>query len=221
VRVERIVDLSIVMDGDTQTYPGDPTPAIRPATTIEADGFNVLSIAIGSHTGTHVDAPYHFLADGARLDHLGLGLFAGPSTIVDVSGHGPRQPITWDDVAPYSEWLGPEVILALRTAWSDHHLGTDRYFDHPYLGEDACDRILELGVRTLAIDALNPDQTVLEGGAGFPVHRRWLGAGGVIAENLTNLGAVDFDDAVVCLFPIRVGGNADGAPCRAIALRLV
>ena len=220
MRLSRIVDLSIVVDADTQTYPGDPKPAIRQVTTIEANGFNVLALSIGSHTGTHVDAPHHIIRGGTPLEDVDLSLLAGSGAIVDLTGHRPREPITWDDLAPHADRLGPGVILALRTAWSDRHLGTDRYFDHPYLGEDACDRILELGVRTLAIDALNPDQTVLEGEAGFPVHRRWLGAGGVIAENLTNLAAVDFEDPLLCLFPIRLGDAADGAPCRAVALQL-
>jgi kynurenine formamidase len=220
VRVVRIVDLSIVVDGDTQTYPGDPRPTIRQASTIEASGFNVLSLSIGSHTGTHVDAPFHILDSGARLEDVDLRLLAGPAVIADLTGHGSRQPILWDDLAPHADRLGPGVILALRTAWSDRYLGSDRYFDHPYLDVDACARLLDLGVRTLAVDCLNPDETIVDGEAGFPVHHLWLEAGGVIAENLTNLGAVDFEDPLLCLFPVRLGGDADGAPCRAVALQL-
>jgi len=220
VRLSRIVDLSIVLDGGTQIYPGDPRPVIRQATTIETSGFNVLALSIGSHTGTHVDAPHHVVPGGARMEEVDLGLLAGPGVILDVTGHGIREPITWDDLAPHADRLGPGAILALHTAWSDRHFGTDRYFDHPYLDVDACARILDRGVRTLAVDTLNPDQTIVEGEAGFPVHRLWLEAGGVIAENLTNLGSVDFDEPLFCLFPIRLGAAADGAPCRAVALQL-
>jgi kynurenine formamidase len=220
MRVRRIVDLSIVVDDDTQTFPGDPRPQLRPATTIEADGFNVLSLAIGSHTGTHVDAPVHMLPEGAPLEQLRLGLFGGPGVVADVRNHAARQPITWPDLAGVADRLVPDTILLLRTAWSDRHLGTDAYYDHPNLDPDACARVLARGVRTIGIDALNPDPTVLDGEAAFPVHELVFAAGGVICENLTNLGAIENDEPIVCLFPIRLGARADGAPCRAVALEL-
>lgn len=219
VRVHRIVDLSLLLDADTQIYPGDPRTEIRSATTVEADGYNVLHLSFGSHVGTHVDAPYHFLAEGARLEDLGLSPFCGRAVIADVTGHARRQPITWRDLAPAAEHLDESgVILVLHTGWSERYHESDAYVDHPYLDPSACERILDAGVRTLAIDALNPDPTTPD--ASFPVHRLWLGAGGVIAENLTNLSAVQAPDPLVCLFPIRLGGDADGAPCRAVALEL-
>ena len=221
VHVRRIVDLSIVLDPDTQVYPGDPKPAFRPAATIEADGANVLALELGSHSGTHVDAPYHFIADGPRLEDCDPGLFIGPVVIADVRHRDNREPITWEDLAPCADRLGPGVILALQTAWSDRYYRTERYYRHPFLDPEACSRILDLGVRTLAIDALNPDPTEpARSKPEFPVHRLFLSAGGVIAENLTNLSAVDFPDPLLCLFPIRLGVNADGAPCRAVALQL-
>ncbi len=218
MRIQRIVDLSVILDASTHIYPGDPLTELRPATRIETEGFNVLSISLGSHAGTHVDAPYHFLGNGARLDELDLDLFIGPGVIADVTDHEPRQPIVWDDLLPVADRLRPGAILALRTGWSEGHRGDDRYLEHPFLDPEACLRVLELGVRTVAIDALNPDPSVLEGQPTFPVHHLVLGAGGVIAENLTNLSAVRTPDPLVCLFPIRLGGDADGAPCRAIAL---
>jgi len=213
------VDLSIPVGPDTQVYPNDPTPAFRSAFTIETDGVNVLALELGSHTGTHVDAPYHLVATGARLEDLDLDLFAGAAVIADVTGHRDREAIGWDAVAPYAERLGPGTIFVLRTGWSDLHYGTQRYFDHPYLHRDACERILGLGVRTLAIDAINPDETIVDDREPrWDVHHLVLGAGGVIAENLTNLSAVDFEDPLVCLFPLRLAGAADGGPCRAVAL---
>jgi kynurenine formamidase len=220
MRLERIVDLSIVLDRDTQIFPGDPKPRFEVATRIEHEGFNLLGLQIGSQSGTHVDAPFHFIPEGPTLERSDLGLFAGPGVIVDVSDHGERQPITRDDLRPYEDRLGSGVIVALRTGWSDRYLGTDRYYDHPFLTPDACSWLLELSVRTVAIDALNVDQTVLQGQADFSAHHVFLGAGGIFAENLTNLGAVDFDDPVISLLPIRLGGDADGAPCRAAALKL-
>lgn len=221
MRVERIVDLSVILDEGTQVFPGDSRPELSVATRIEREGYNVLSLRLGSQSGTHVDAPYHFIEGGPRLEECDLGLFVGPGLLVDLRGHRDRQPITWRDIAPCEETIRPGIMMVLQTGWSDRYLGTDRYYDHPFLDADACARLVERGVRTLGIDAPNVDETAAEGAEPrFPCHLRFLGAGGVFAENLTNLGAVDFADPLVCLLPIRLGGNADGAPCRAIALKV-
>lgn len=80
-QVRRIVDLSHPISADTQVYPGDPVPQLSAATTIDRDGYNVLHVSMGSQTGTHVDAPYHFLADGARIDAMELSMFLGPAVV--------------------------------------------------------------------------------------------------------------------------------------------
>jgi kynurenine formamidase len=216
----RVVDLSIPVGPETQIYPGDPVPAVERAMTIERDGANVLALHLGSHTGTHVDAPFHFEADGDRLEDVGLDRFIGRAVIADVTGHGDREPIGWGALSAYADRMAPGTILVLRTGWSEFY-GTERYYDHPFLTAAACERVLERGVRTLAIDALNPDETVTDGTEErWDVHHLVLGAGGVIAENLTNLSAIDFEGPLLCLFPLRLAGDADGAPCRAIALDL-
>ena len=219
MRVVRTVDLSVPLAEDTPVYPGDPVPRIRPASTIAGQGFNLLSVSMGSQTGTHVDAPYHFQEDGSRVDELDLSLFVGPGVVVDARGHQAREPIGWEVVAPYADRLGPGVVLLLHTGWSRYY-GTDRYYDHPYLDAGACERLLGLGVRTFLLDAVNIDETPDDAhpGAGFPVHHLIAEAGGVIGENLRNLEAIDFDPFVSCL-PLRLRG-ADGAPVRAVALEL-
>lgn len=214
----RIVDLSHPVDGDTPVYPGDPVPAFTPATTLAEDGYNVLHVQMGSQTGTHLDAPYHFLEDGARVEDLDLALLCGPAVIADVRGKAPRQAIAWSDLAPVADSLGPGRLLVLHTGWSEHW-GTDRYAAHPFLDGDAAARIVDLGVRTVAIDAMSLDETtdVPEHPSGFAAHYAVLGAGGAIAENLNNLAAVDFPDPVVSLLPVLLRG-ADGAPVRAVAM---
>ena len=63
-----IIDLSHPLRTGTPVYPGDPEVVVSPAATAAADGYNVLHVTMGSQSGTHVDAPFHFLADGARID---------------------------------------------------------------------------------------------------------------------------------------------------------
>jgi kynurenine formamidase len=215
--VRGIFDLSHPLDDDTPVYPGDPVARFEPATTIAEHGYNVLHVRMGSQTGTHVDAPFHFLEDGARIDQLPLELFLGPAVVADVRGKAPHAAITWADLAPVASRLAPGRMLLLHTGW-DEHWGTDRYFDHPFLDGDAAGRVVAAGVRTIGLDALSLDETVLGGepAGGFAAHVAVLGAGGVIVENLTNLAAVRSPDPVVSVLPLRLAG-ADGAPVRAVA----
>lgn len=219
MHVRRIVDLSVPLSESTQVYPGDPVPRIEPAATIEADGFNLLSLRLGSQTGTHVDAPYHFRADGARIDEMDLSLFAGEGVVIDVTGLAPRARITWEAIAPAAGRLGPGVIALLHTGWPARY-GTPAYFDHPFLDADACRRLLDLGVRTFLLDFPNIDETpdAAHPGEGFPAHRLIAAAGGVIGENLRGFELIGFTPFVSCL-PLCLAG-ADGAPVRAVAMDL-
>lgn len=218
--VRRIVDLSHPVDDNTPVYPGDPVARFSPAATVAEDGYNVLHVRMGSQTGTHVDAPYHFLEEGARIDELPLELFLGPAVVVDVRGKPPHGRIEWSDLEPYADRLVPGRMLVLHTGW-DEHWGTDAYFDHPFLAGDAAARVVAAGVRTVALDALSLDETVVDGAPqdGFAAHFAVLGAGGVIVENLRNLAAIGMSEPVVSVLPLRFVG-ADGAPVRAVAFEL-
>ncbi|MCW2945239.1 MAG: putative cyclase [Actinoallomurus sp.] len=217
--LRRIVDLSVPLSEATQVYPGDPAPRIRAAARIESDGFNLLSLHIGSQTGTHVDAPYHFQEQGLRIDELDLSLFVGEGLVIDVTGHAPRARITWESIAPAAARLRPGALAMLHTGWSSRY-GDDAYFDHPFLDAHACRRLLDLGVRTFLVDAPNIDETPdgRHPGDGFPVHHLIAEAGGVIGENLRNFEEIDFEPFVSCL-PLRLTGG-DGAPARAVAIHL-
>ena len=221
MRVGRVADLSHRVDENTQTFPGDPVPCFEPAATIERTGMNVLSLYLGSHSGTHVDAPYHFVENGARIDEMDPELFVGPAVFMDVRGKEPRGRITVDDLQPYEGSLSGGTIAVVWTGW-DEHYGTPEYYDHPFLDRRAAQLLLDSGVRTVAIDVLSVDETVLEGAhpEGYPVHELLCGAGCVIAENLTGIGAVDFPNPLLSLLPVKLGGS-DGAPVRAVAMEVL
>ena len=214
------MDLSVPVGARTVVYPGDPRPELTVHSTIERDGFNLLHVSMGSQTGTHVDAPFHFDAGTPRIDEVPLESFVGPAVVVDASAAGPRGRITWDHVGPVASRLGPGTIVLLRTDWSTRY-GRPEYFAHPFLDQDACRRMLDLGVRTFCIDAINIDETPDDDhpGEGFPVHHLIAQAGGVIGENFRNLGDVDWPDPLVSCLPIALEG-ADGAPVRAVAMQL-
>ncbi len=220
MRVIRCIDLSVPLDEDTTVYPGDPEPSTAPHSTIESEGFNLLEVHLGSQSGTHVDAPYHFEEEAERIDQVPLSMFAGEGVVVDATGLGERGRIGWGHLAPYEDRFGPGAIVLLRTGW-DAYYEAETYFSHPFLDADACARLLGLGVRTFCIDAINLDETPDDDhpGEGFPVHHQIARLGGVIGENFRGLHRVDWERPLVVCFPLRLTG-ADGAPCRAVALEL-
>lgn len=219
MRVLRVIDLSVPVDAGTVVYPGDPSPRFEVHSTIERDGFNLLDVHIGSQSGTHVDAPYHFEPDGLRLDELAIDRFVGPGVVVEATGLRAREAIGWEHVEPVADRLAPGAVVLLRTGWSQHY-GSPTYFEHPFLGAEACERMLALGVRTFCIDAINIDETPDEThpGVGFPAHHLISRAGGVIGENFRLDDLPDGDFLVACA-PIRLTG-ADGGPVRAVAVEL-
>jgi kynurenine formamidase len=215
MHVLRVVDLSVPLDDRTPVWPGDPPVRLTPAATVARDGYNLLGVSMGSQSGTHCDAPLHFVPDAAPIDALDLRLFAGPGVIVDVRGRPARHPIATVDVAPYLDRVGPGTIVVLHTGWPAHAA------DHPCLTADACRALLDRGVRTIGLDTPNIDETPDDAhpGAGWPCHYMIAEVGGVIVENLTNLAAVDFPDPFLSVLPLRLTG-ADGAPVRAVAMQL-
>jgi kynurenine formamidase len=217
-----LLDLSHKLNGDIQVYPGDVTFSCNPIATVPKDGYSVHALSLGSHTGTHIDAPSHFFADGQTIDQIPLSSLMGPLVKIDLTAIGlkDRQAITWEDHISLSSTaaeIRKGVILLIQTGWSAHW-GTPKYYHHPFLSRDAAQRILDKGVKVLGVDTLNPDETPLEGiggEQGFGTHEVILGAGGVIAENLTNLGEIG-DRDMIAFIPLNLEGS-DGSPVRAFA----
>lgn len=206
----RVVDLSHPLDDRTPTYPGDPAVRLSPARSLERDGYRVQHVHLGSHSGTHVDAPAHVVEDGVGVDALPLQLLVGPAVVVDLRDLGPREPVGWERLASYAR---PGRMLVLHTGW-DQFWGSVRYEDHPYLDAEAAWELVTAGVRTVGIDALSIDET---SGEALPAHEALLSVGGVVVENLTNLAALDHPEPVLSVLPLPLRG-ADGSPVRAVAL---
>ncbi|GAB4073705.1 cyclase family protein [Barrientosiimonas marina] len=211
---KQIIDLTIGLNNETPVYPGDPKPDIYPAATLENDGCSVHHINIASHTGTHVDAPLHFFENGSRIDQLDLNAFMGRGLIIPVPNKGEQEPITLADTEAFIEQARPGDIALFYTGWAQY-AGTDTYERHPYISAAVARALMDQGVRTIGIDALNPDKT---GGEDFSAHEEILGRDGVIIENLTNLGAIDFPDPLISVLPLKLSGG-DGSPVRAVAMQ--
>ena len=212
IDIGSLIDLSHRLNSNA----GDPVFTCRPFASIETDGYSVQAISMGSHTGTHVDAPSHFLTEGKTIDQISLSTFVGNGLVIDLPSKGPRQKIVWDDLAAYAGQMKERVMLY--TGWFKHWC---TYYEHPFLDRDAAERIIAHGIRVLGVDTLNPDETCLDGtmgDGGFGVHEVILGAEGIVAENLTNLNALIGQDVMVSLIPLNLDGS-DGSPIRAFAWR--
>ena len=210
----RLVDLSLPLTETVPIYPGDPEPHIFTATTVADDGYNLSQVQIGTQTGTHIDAPFHFRDDGATVDHMPLELTMGPGVVVPVRGKMAGESITLADLEPHRERLEPGRIVLFATEWYQH-AGAELFFAHPYLEAAVGEAVLEAGVRTIAIDTLNADLT---GGEEFPIHDMFADAGGFIAENLAGTAALTPGvEPLLFLLPLNLVG-CDGSPVRAAAL---
>lgn len=172
-------------------------------------------------TPVHTSTPSHFFTHGKSIDQILLAPLSGPFVLIDLShlNLSDRQTITLADIADSAEAerISDGIILVIRTGWSKHW-GTPRYYEHPFLQRDVAHKILEKGVHVLAVDTLSPDETPYEGrggDAGFGVHEAILGAGAVIAKNLTNLEVLSGLNTIA-IVPLNLK-SCDGSPARVVA----
>lgn len=214
MNIKKLIDLSMPLTSQTPVYPGDPKPHLEPIATFSADGYHVSRLVLGSHSGTHVDAPFHFCEHGWRLDDVPLTYFLGRGVVIDATGKTEGEAVTMTDAAVYMPKLSPGTIVLFHTGWSSY-VGTERYFRHPYVAPDVIEAMLERGVRTFFIDALNIDPP---DGSSFRAHELILGANGVIGENFANFDQIDFDDPYIIALPLSLPG-CDGSPVRAVAVQ--
>src|SRR5215813_8522286 len=113
-------DLTHLIYPDMQTYPGDPQPEFQPLFTLGKDKVNITRLIMGSHTGTHVDAPRHFISTGTGVDKVPLENFIGEAVILDMSKKSIGEGITNIDLDTYSKIVKTGDIILLYTGASDH-----------------------------------------------------------------------------------------------------
>ena len=179
-------DLSHSIQSGMQTYPSDPPVTVDPHATLEADGYRVTALELGSHAGTHVDAPSHTEPDGDDLGAFPPETFRFEAVRVDVRGRDPREPV---GVAALPDPTDDD-LLVVRTGWDDHW-GTDAYLDHPYLTPGAArwcaDHDYHVAVDALSVDPTPTPRASESEPEGVPAHHALLGSGHLVFENLTGL----------------------------------
>ena len=214
-KIEKIVDLSHPLTANTPVYPGDPVPGFSVATTVENEGYNLFNVLLGSQSGSHVDAPYHFSNRGATIDQMDLGYFIGTGLIIDVRYKGSNEEISLEEIKQHEQHIETAQMVLFNTNWYKK-AGTAEFFEHPYLSRAGGEYLLSKGIMTVGIDTINLDRT---GGTEFPIHDMYSQAGGIIVENLAGLDQVDFENPLIICLPLKLIG-CDGSPIRAVAVKL-
>jgi arylformamidase len=205
----RVIDISVPNRPGMHAYPGDPVLRVESARDIRrGDVCNLSLLTLGSHTGTHVDAPYHFLADGPRLGDVPLDRMVGEALVADLRGRA-----AIDAAALAAVPLRAGDILLCRTDNSERWASPEFRRDFTYLTEDAADWLVAHGARAVGMDYLSIERF---GSESFPVHHRLLGAGVFVIEGL-DLGAVEPGRYTLVCLPLKFP-DLDGAPARAVLL---
>jgi arylformamidase len=208
----RIYDVSVALNSATPTYPGDPGIEIKKWKTLaNGDSSNVSLIDFGLHSGTHVDAPAHFIEGAATVDALPLEHLLGKAEVVEVDDH-----VTSIDEPTVREKCSTgvqRILFKTRNSafWDKPEAGFRE--DFAYLEPEAARWLVEQGVKLVGIDYLSIEKYH---STTFETHRTLLSNGVVILEGLDLRAVAAGSYELICL-PLKVvGGSGDGAPARVV-----
>ena len=210
---KRIYDISVTVRTGGLTYPGNPPTSITSQQAIaQGAGANVSRIDMGSHTGTHVDAPKHFFDDGAGVDSLPLDVLIGTARLFAFS----------DSVTSIgeAELRGQNLTGVTRALFKTRNSAwlasgsTEFHNDYTYVAPDGAAYLASLGVLLVGVDYLSVEQ--FHSGH-HRTHRTLLERGIVIVEGL-QLSEPPAGDYELCCLPVKFAG-LDGAPARAVLVQ--
>ena len=178
----------------------------------KGDGFTLSAYSMGAHSGTHIDAPMHFIRDGAPIDRVPLEPLIGPARVIDIPDG--VQAIDAAELGRH-DWKGaPRVLFRTRSSLRKWMSSSTFHRDFAYVAPDAAQLLADAGVRLVGVDYISAEQF----GAAAPMtHRILLGKGIPIVEGLS-LERVSAGDYDLIVLPIKVAGH-EGAPARAILRR--
>ncbi|WP_290776219.1 cyclase family protein [Anaerofustis sp.] len=212
----QLIDLTREIADNMQIYPKDPNVYIKNYYNHKKDGCKVDEIHISSHSGTHLDVPYHILENGKDINDYPINKFIGKGIVVDVSGKSNNEIIYIDDLASYEKNILNSDFVIFKTGY-DKFFNSEKYTHHPYLSKEIITFLKDIGISIFGIDTLSPDSTYM---GNNDAHKTLLSNDILIVENLTNLDALNCNVFYNFYFiPMKIK-NGDGAPVRAFAKKL-
>jgi arylformamidase len=205
------IDVSVPLRSGMVHWPDNPPVRIERMLDMDrGDVANVSTINFGSHTGTHMDAPVHFVRGGEGIDRMPPGATMGRARVVEI-----QDPVSIKPDELYAREIGRGERVLFKTRNSARHWwDTDFMEDFVYVSQEAARDLADCGVMTVGVDYISVGGYYEDGPE---THQALLGAGVWIIEGL-DLSAVDPGEYELICLPIKVEGG-DGAPARAILRR--
>jgi arylformamidase len=207
----RIYDVSVPLSESTPTYPSDPGIEITPWSKLPESHANVSLLHFGAHSGTHVDAPAHFIEGGSKVEFLSLDSLIGPAEVVEVPAT--ITVINQEFVATLPLQNTQRILFKTRNSAFWNNPGEGFRSDYTYLDSGAAKLLVEAGIKLVGIDYLSVEQFQSEK---FETHLILLSHGVTILEGLDLREITPGSYELICL-PLKIaGGSGDGAPARAV-----
>jgi arylformamidase len=219
----KIIDLSLDLHEGMMTFPTNCHPVVEISILGRhgIEGRETRKLVLGTHTGTHTDAPLHFIPNGKGIDEVPLDVLVGEAAVVNFAPATANQEIGVPALKNALKSSGETVParLILRTDWSDHFGQMSYYNSYPHFSEDAARWLVDGGCRLIAMDTPSPDNPAHSRASGkdSPNHRVLLGAEVVLVEYLCNLRSLSKPVVELVVLPLKVKG-ADGSPTRCVAI---
>ena len=222
----QVVDLTHTFDEGFPTFDGQPGLRKEWAVRIEESGYQLWTLTIQEHSGTHVDAPFHFSADGASVDQLPVQQMVAPLCVLDIAEKAAQNPNATVEPEDIEAWVSANgeipagACVAMRSGWAAK-VGTPEFrtnaegaFAFPGFSKAATDMLAGLNVASIGVDTLSLDPG---NSADFAVHNSWLPSGRFGIENLAGLDGLPATGATVFVgAPKHAGGT--GGPARILAM---
>jgi kynurenine formamidase len=190
---------------------------IEPLNCAATHGYNTTTLHLYSHSGTHMDAPLHFLDGDSTIDQIPLHRCCGPAVVADLSGIAPRELITVAHLGPLADRIRPQDALLLRTDWFKFVDDPAMYRDGlPRIGRELAQWCIDRDIRLIGVEPpsvadVNSLRELTE------IHQLILRHDIIIVEGLANLDQLTDERVLFCATPLKVE-HGDGSPCRAFAI---
>jgi len=211
----KIIDLTLTVSDEIPTFPGSPQPSFIPWENVKEDGYNLELLFLSTHTGTHMDAPYHFLEKGAKIHEISLKKLVSEAILIK-SKKKSGGSITKTDIQKFEKKHGKIASFSsviFYTGWQ-RNLQKKYYFTkNPGLSVSAAKYLASKKINLVGIDSPSID---LGKDSKFSVHQIFAKKGILIVENLANLEKIKSSKFHLVVLPLKLK-NATGSPVRAIA----